>query len=238
MIGNVTFPGISQCHALNRPPSPAPYSRDGSGTQLNFNKTLRNEQAWNNRAKFVFSPVGYRAAVYQRLYQNLRTDGIYDVKSSVSPWDGNADFGNFLYGSLMHIYGFSEDEALRFSAAYQAIQDHGSKFTMASIPHGIFNFLTNTGDGEGDPGMVLRGYNYAKEVYATNPQAVESLTCVDQKTLQSSGGISDSGGNDGNAPGGGAGGALWVTCELWYFSSGLTNGQFYLEKNCKFFLIP
>jgi len=237
LLGEITFSGLSQCHALNRPPSPAPYAHDGSGKQFNLNQALRDEQAWQNRAKLVYSPLGYQAALYQRLYQAHKTNGIYDVKSNASPWHGDADFGNFLFGAIMGIHGFGVDGALRFSAAYQGIQDHNSKFNMQSISLGIYNFLLNTGDGEGDPEMVFRGVNYAEEIHRNNPSDTKSLSCVDQKTMQgtNSGG---SGGSDGGSAPRPYYGTLIVSCELWYFPYRLANGNFYMEKNCRFSMLP
>jgi len=142
MVGEISYSGVSQCNANNMPPTPAPYTRNGSGKQMNLNEMLRIESRWRSEMWRVTgsNPFAIHSATYQRLYQLLKTDGAYDVKSSHSPWLGTADFGNFLYGTLMFIHSFSEGEALRYSAAYQSIQDHDNKFTMESISQGIYNF--------------------------------------------------------------------------------------------------
>ena len=242
-LGQVTLPNAIQCKSTNRPPSPAPYKNDKSGTEMKINDILRTEISWRNKARWLLAvnAVAYPAITHQRLYSLLRTNGVYDVKSDESPWQGDADFGNFLYGTIMQAHGFSGDLALRYSAGYQAIQDHNNKFTYASVTQGIYNFITNTGDGAGDPEMVMRGFNYAKEVFSKNSQDTKSLSCIDEQTISQQatsgggGGSNDGGGN----PGGGSGGGrvIRATCNLWYFKSGIANGQYYMNT-CKFHSSP
>ena len=66
---------------------------------------------------------------------------------------------------------------------------------------------------------------------------MKSLSCVDEQTLNSGGGSEGDGGNN-SIPESGNGGSIWVSCELWYFPGGLTNGQYYLERNCNFYRVP
>lgn len=242
MIGDVVASSGSQCNADNRPPTPAPYARDGSGRQLNLNQILRNERTWRARSRVAFSsnPFAIHTATYQRLYQNHKTGAQFDVKSNDSEWDGDMAFGNFLYGAVLHTHGFSLSAAQRYAAAYQAVQDNGNELSMGVITQGIYNYVTNSGDSPGDDELIAKGWRYAREVHSQNPSDSKSLSCIDERTLSQSS-TPGTGGNGGGGDGGsgmGGGGTLWSSCELWYFPSGLTNGMFYMEKNCQFWMIP
>lgn len=244
MIGDAVSSSGSHCNANNRPPTPAPYARDGSGRQLNLNQILRDERAWRARAKSAFSsnPFAIHVATYQRLYQNHKTGAQFDVKSNDSEWRGDMEFGNYLYGAVLYTHGFSLSASQRYAAAYQAKQNNGNKLSMGVITQGIYNYITNSGDSPGDAEIIAKGWRYANEVHSQNPSDSKSLSCIDARTLSqaSTPGAGGSGGTGEGIPGhgGGSGGTLWSSCELWYFPSGLSNGQFYLEKNCRFWMIP
>jgi uncharacterized membrane protein YgcG len=244
MVGNVLASSTPECNADNRPLTPAPFAKDGSGRQFNLNKVLREETAWR-RETFLISmanPIHVQIATFQRLYQNHKTGGKFDVKteSGKSEWLGDMEFGNFLYGAILRQHGFTLSEAQRYGAAYQAFQNNDHKLSMKVMAQGIRNFITNTGDSPGDKEIIARGFRYARDVYSKNPSDSNSMSCIDQRTLDQagSGGGGGGGGEGGGAPSNGGGGKLWYSCELWYFSSGLTNGMFYMEKNCSFWMTP
>ncbi|MEE2025747.1 polymorphic toxin type 44 domain-containing protein [Alkalimonas mucilaginosa] len=239
LIGDIVALSGPQCNANNRPPTPAPYARDGSGRQLNLNKILRDEKAWLTKINTATSNANLRLMVImQRNLQVFSMGAIYDVKDSLSPWAGNDDFGNFLYGAVMQVQGFSGSDTQRFSAAYQAIQN-GNGITWSSATQGIYNFITNTGDETGDPEMVMRGYRYARDIHSQNPSDSKTLSCIDDRTLSQLSTPGTGGGSEGSDSSGiGGGGTLWSSCELWHFPSGLSNGMFYLETNCRFWMMP
>ena len=99
----------------------------GARRQLNINQTLRQETAWRWQSKVisVLRNLQYiHVATFQRLYRNHKTGGKFDVKSSRSEWMSDQDFGNYLYGAVLHQHGFSLTEAQRYGAAYQSYQNN------------------------------------------------------------------------------------------------------------------
>ncbi|MCH8493464.1 MAG: hypothetical protein LAT53_09560 [Idiomarina sp.] len=248
MLGTETMSEALECNDSNRSLTPAPFRGDGSGVEMNVNQILRNERAWatKNAASGVTMGTGglmkALAANHLRLFQNHRSNALYDVKSDLSIWDGDMEFGNFLYGAVLRAHGFPEDLSLRYAAAYKAWQDYrngaGSSNAVGAIAQGIVNFITNTGDSEGDQALISRGYHYAKEVWEKNKNDLRAMSCVDHETLQS---ISGSGGPSfpGDDPdyGGGTGGSgtiYWSgSCELWQFPDG-NNGHYYMYRNCSY----
>ena len=245
LVGNVLASSEPQCNDSNRPLTPAPYAKDGSGRQLNLNQILRQETAWRWQAK-VISVLGnlqyIHVATFQRLYQNHKTGGKFDVKSSRSEWISDQEFGNYLYGAILHQHGFSLTEAQRYGAAYQAYQNNNHQLTMSAMQQGIRNFMTNTGDSEGDKEIIAKGFRYARDVHSQNPNASESVSCIDQRTLDRpldiGGGDSGIGGEGSGGSGNIGGGTLMSRCELWYFLHGLGNGGFYMQRNCMFWMMP
>ncbi|WP_269571444.1 polymorphic toxin type 44 domain-containing protein [Shewanella denitrificans] len=129
-----------------------------------------------------------------------RTGGALDVAhSQESDYIGSASMGNFLYGANAKAMGFTESTILRGAAFYQAI---GNDF-WSNLPHGIYNYVTNTGDNPGDPEQTLAGVRYHDEVFMKNQSDPSSVSCAD---AGSAGNALLPGGGEGGNPGGGAGG--------------------------------
>ncbi|QPB82710.1 hypothetical protein CWC22_006760 [Pseudoalteromonas rubra] len=200
----------SQCNNSNRPPEAMPYGskEDNKHQQLDLNKLLRQEERWQKTVSRMLAtqPGAATTATYYRLYTNHQMGGALDVKSSESPWAGNEDLGNFLYGAVMQVHGFSLDSTHRYAAAYQALQNgKANGENMAQIlAQGLINFVTKSGNGPGDAALESRGYRYAEEVYQNNKSDQRSSSCKDQKTVNAEGGSGNS--NSGGSGDGGYGG--------------------------------
>ncbi len=244
---NVSYTDAAQCSEANRPPIPPVPLKKNQAMIFNLSDVLRAEKAfYSNVLNFV--SLNYQglnnpqimmhaqAIIFTRLYNNHRTGAVYDVKSSLSPWAGNADYGNFLFGAVMSVYGFSKDETLRYSAAYQAISNYG----YWGAPLGLYNYLKNSGDNPGDPAMVSRGHDYSSQVFANNLADSQSHSCIDPLTRQKiQDSMAQSGGGEG-LPGGDNGNnhsRFRVTCELWQFPDG-NGGTYLMYRNCNVTLIP
>lgn len=224
-----------QCNNSNRPPVAPPYNASQPDIQFNLNGVLRDERRWRNKniLTSLISPIVGVSSVHIRLFQNHRNGAVYDVKSINSPWNGNEDFGNFLYGAILQAHGFPESAAHRYSSAYQAWQDYkgsdkGTPF--GAVGQGFANFITNSGDGVGDHEEISQGYRYAEEVFSQNSTSLLSSSCVDSETILNSSG----------SGGGGGGGGSWSgtiswrsSCELWQFPDG-NNRYYYMYRNCEF----
>lgn len=153
----------TQCNDSNRPPNAPPINKL-SNKPFNYNRTFQMAEAEYASWESQFTKPIAEVIVFWTMYQRHKNDAPYDIKSSRSPYQGNADDGNFLYGGLMAAFGFSKSETQRYSAAYQAIQDNG----IAGFPLSIYNFITNTGDNLSDDEVVIRGWLYKKEVHNNN----------------------------------------------------------------------
>ena len=145
--------------------------------------------------------------------------------------------GNFLYGANARAMGFTESGILRGAAFYQPIGDNG----WSSVPEGIYNFITNSGDNPGDPEQTLRGIRYHDEVFMNNQTDSSSTSCLDLITVSqgdtSSPGSGGGSGDTGGGTGGGTGQIIKYGCEIWKFPDG-NGGYYYMEKNCKYMTIP
>lgn len=196
----------ANCTDANRPPSQPLVLKDGSGQTLDISQTLRSASAFS-KAKGLRSGTPYQRSVwpihasFYHLYHNFKNSAQYDVKSNESIWNGDEDYGNFLYGAYMQQMGFIFEETLRFSAGYQAMQDLGD---VLGVPLGLYNFFTNSGDGDGDPEMIERGFKYAEEVHDSNPDSLEIAQCVDQQTVNQQIENINAGGSSGGGSSGGS----------------------------------
>jgi|SRR5690554_4114776 len=128
----------------------------------------------------------------------------------------------------MQVHGFRLHYAQRAAAAYQAYQDHSNsggsvKNYEQYIGQGLWNFLSNSGDSEGDKELIESGWRYADEVYQNNPSDTNSVSCVDLETINNA---------DNSGGGGGDGEYVYiVSCELWRFPDG-NWGYYYVWRNC------
>lgn len=193
---SATKSDVSQCTDANRPPKPSP-SNKVTGEQLNYNSVFQKAEAQKDSWASKYTLPVAEAAAFWDMYQKHKTAGEYDVKTSASLYDGNADDGNFLYGGRMAAFGFSRDFTVRASASYQGIQDQGLNIVGGSL--GFYNFVANTGDNAGDPEMVGRGWDYKTQVQSQNRYDLKSSSCIDAMTkaaIEGSGGSVGSGGDD------------------------------------------
>ncbi len=213
----------NQCNDGNRPPNSPPIN-GVNNRPFNYNRTFQMAEAEYASWVSQFTQPIAEANVFWTMYQRHKNDGIYDIKSNRSPYQGNDDDGNFLYGGLMASFGFSLSETQRYSAAYQAIQDSG----VAGFPLSIYNFISNTGDNLSDDQMVSRGWRYKKEVHNNNRSDINkptSCTPLNETSDNNDNGTGGSGGSGGGGkggnpgtgdgswpgfPGGGGGGGSWV----------------------------
>jgi hypothetical protein len=221
----------------NRPPHKPPKSKK-NGEYFNYNKTIEKNKLFKQKIELsITNPVEVENFMMLRMYVTSQMGGEYDIKSRNSSWRSNngADNGNFLYGLNMASFGFNEDQTMRFSAAYQAIQNASGTINFASVSQAIDNFMNNSGDNLGDRDMVLRGHRYATQVYPTVENTVnidnEEMSCVDEQTVSDSDSGSNGGGGIGIAPGGGItiGGGFLQCTGGWYQYTGTTADGTYCE---------
>lgn len=221
---NSELADASQCTADNRPPSPLPYKpQQDSVRKFDLNNALRQASAYResrgfNSWQMLVSPAISTSGTIYHMYSNFRNESDFNFKSIESPWTSGEDFGNFFYGAYMQQMGFSLSQAQRFSAAYQPISEEG--FSLPAMSSGLYNYFSNSGDGDGDPEMVERGWSYGKEVFEENHDTSSQTLCVDSQTIANfhSGG----GGGAGGGSGGGDsyGGIMHFTQTCWDVCTG------------------
>lgn len=169
----------AQCNDLNRPPADLPKERD-SNAYLDINKELKN--TYTTYQSLLNQNVGDSNAIiiaeswaFSRMYLRHKVGAELDVKSDKSKYyNGDPAVGNFIYGAMMQVLGFSEISTQRFSAAYQPIESIGKH----AFPLGIYNYVTNSGDNFGDKAEVTRGWKYAAEVWKFNKDSSYLSSCI------------------------------------------------------------
>ena len=161
VASGISVDEAAQCNDGNRSKTPLP-THDISGEEFNLNEVLRGERAWSQK-NFLLSSICPLciSAKKLRLINNHKTGGPYDVKNPDGTWQGTMEFGNYLYGAVMNVHGYTETQAQRFGAAYQAWADYknsdGAISRPSALSQGYVNFITNTGDSEGDQELISLG---------------------------------------------------------------------------------
>lgn len=216
----------STCNDGNRPPNKLPHKEGNPDEVFNLNAILREARNFNNTRGFSslsgapHIPIRTVASIYH-MYVKFNNNTAYNVKSADSSWVGNEEFGNFLYGAYMNQMGFSLNKSLRFSAGYQGVQDNDGGFSFDSITDGLYNFITNTGDGEQDVLDVKSGWKYGEEVFSENPLTSSFSSCVDSESIDSfNHSVGGTGGSPGSGSGGSSGGTIYYSQTCWDVCTG------------------
>ena len=191
-----------ECNADNRPPNPSPVNTK-NGKSLDYNNMLRRDIGQHHAWISTFSSFHGEALMLLHMYDTSRIGGEYDVKSVRSPYNGDDADGNFIYGARMTAFGFSLDQTIRVSAAYQGVQDLGK---VLGAFKGIVNYATNTGDNKGDAEQAARSWKYKTEVFDKNVHSPQLASCLDMSTL--AGNTPSSGGENGGGNGSGNNGII------------------------------
>ncbi|MFU8784984.1 hypothetical protein [Aliidiomarina sp.] len=166
------------------------FEATGAPESLDINKAL-NKIKQDTENLNVFQKASY-------FIVNFNRNRVYDFAFNADYPDATEEFGNWFYGAAMNVAGYTNQQARRYAATMQPVQnipDNASWYTKADGQRqAISNFITGNGDDPDDVGDINKGYQYAN-VFANDIQmGVSGNSCDTSSQPTSTGGGGSPGG--------------------------------------------